>query len=147
MAFHQSLSEHTVELRYFEPLALDTRTAHERLARIAGTDYDREIALIALDGDRLVAVARLSKTRGVTVETRHTARFTLLVSDEYQYRGLGTALLRRLLDVARGENLREVFAEMLAENEPMRRVCEKVGFAVSAPHGTPPTVTATFALS
>jgi acetyltransferase len=54
-------------LRYFEPLALDTRTAHERLARIAGTDYDREITLIALDkSERIVAVARLSKTHGVT---------------------------------------------------------------------------------
>ncbi|MBC8141236.1 MAG: bifunctional acetate--CoA ligase family protein/GNAT family N-acetyltransferase [Armatimonadetes bacterium] len=147
VAFHQSLSENTVALRYFEPLALDARTAHERLARIAGTDYDREIALVALAGERIVAVARLSKTRGVTVEVRNAARFTLLVSDEYQYRGLGTALLRRLLDVARSENVSEVFADVLAENAAMRRVCEKIGFTLGEPHGTPSVVTATFALS
>ncbi|MBC7805499.1 MAG: bifunctional acetate--CoA ligase family protein/GNAT family N-acetyltransferase, partial [Akkermansiaceae bacterium] len=147
VAFHQTLSDHTVALRYFEPLALDTRTAHERLARIAGTDYDREITLIALDtAERIVAVARLSKAHGVTVSTDSEARFTLLVSDEYQYRGLGTALLKQLIQVAGAEGLARVVADILAENGAMRRVCEKLGFVVGEQHGVPPVVTATLAL-
>ncbi len=148
VAFHQTLSDHTVALRYFEPLALDTRTAHERLARIAGTDYDREITLIALDAaERIVAVARLSKSHGVTVSTDSEARFTLLVSDEYQYRGLGTALLKQLIAVARAEGLARVVADVLAENDAMRRVCEKLEFAVGEAHGTPPVVSVTLSLS
>src|SRR5207245_9070333 len=42
---HQALSERTVYLRYFQPLKLSQRTAHERLTRISFIDYDREMVL------------------------------------------------------------------------------------------------------
>jgi acetyltransferase len=45
--FHATLSEHTVYMRYFHPLALSQRVAHERLARICFIDYDREMVLVA----------------------------------------------------------------------------------------------------
>ena len=45
--FHEKLSERSVYLRYFQPLKLSTRTAHERLTRICFIDYDREMALVA----------------------------------------------------------------------------------------------------
>ena len=51
--FHETLSERSVYLRYFSPLKLQQRVAHERLTRICFNDYDREIALVAeyKDGD------------------------------------------------------------------------------------------------
>ena len=48
--FHESLSERTVYLRYFDPLKLSVRTSHERLARICFIDYAREIILVAEHG-------------------------------------------------------------------------------------------------
>ena len=36
-----------VYLRYFQPLKLSQRMAHERLTRICFIDYDREMALVA----------------------------------------------------------------------------------------------------
>ena len=45
--FHEKLSERSVYLRYFQPLKLRQRTAHERLTRICFIDYDREMALVA----------------------------------------------------------------------------------------------------
>ena len=45
--FHKKLSERSVYLRYFQPLKLTQRTAHERLTRICFIDYDREMALVA----------------------------------------------------------------------------------------------------
>ncbi len=45
--FHETLSERSVYMRYFQPLKLSTRTAHERLTRICFIDYDREMALVA----------------------------------------------------------------------------------------------------
>jgi acetyltransferase len=115
--------------RYYEPLALEQRIAHERLQRIAFADYDREIALIAVVRDRLVAVARLSRIRGgIAAHGADTdAHFTLLVSDEFQNQGIGTILLERLVETARAEGLRRVSAKVLAENVPMQRVCENVG--------------------
>jgi acetyltransferase len=140
VAFHQTLSERSVSLRYYEPLALEQRVAHERLQRIAFTDYDREIALVAMIQDRLVGVARLSRIRG-GIATRGgdtDARFTLLVSDEFQNQGIGTMLLERLVQTARSEGLSRIHAEVLAENLPMQRVCENVRFTVEpATVGTP----------
>ena len=47
VAFHGTLSERTVELRYFNAMKLSTRVAHGRLTRICFIDYDREMALVA----------------------------------------------------------------------------------------------------
>src|SRR5208337_4613946 len=47
ITFHEKLSERSVYLRYFQPLKLTQRTAHERLTRICFIDYNREMALVA----------------------------------------------------------------------------------------------------
>jgi acetyltransferase len=127
--FHQTLSEQSVYFRYFHLMKLSQRTAHERLTRLCFIDYDREMALVAdyknpdTGNHEMIAVGRLSKLHGV-----NEAEFSLLVSDRYQRQGLGTELLRRILDVARDEKLASVSAQILAENGAMQRVCEKVGF-------------------
>ena len=128
--FHTKLSERTVYLRYFQPLKLSQRTAHERLTRICFIDYDREMALVVErkkeDGNpEVVAVGRLSKQHG-----RNEAELAALVRDEFQGKGLGTELYRRLLKVAEDEKVGKVVSTMLGENREMRRVCEKLGFSV-----------------
>ncbi len=126
--FHQKLSERTVYLRYFQPLKLSQRTAHERLTRICFIDYDREMALVvertAKDGTRqIVAVGRLGKLHG-----REEAELAALVRDEFQGKGIGSELYRRLLDFARSEKLLRVHSNMLAENREMRAICTHLGF-------------------
>ncbi len=44
--FHSTLSDRSVHFRYFGAIALDQRTAHERLSRLCFIDYDRQIALL-----------------------------------------------------------------------------------------------------
>jgi acetyltransferase len=127
--FHESLSEQSVYLRYFHMIALSARVAHERLTRICFNDYDRELALVAerkdpATGEReILAVGRLTKTPG-----SDEAQFAVLVSDAFQGRGLGTELLRRLLEAGRAEGLRRITAEILLENFSMQKICKKLGF-------------------
>ena len=71
VAFHGTLSERTVELRYFNAMKkLSTRVAHGRLTRICFIDYDREMALVAerkspsTGEHEILGVGRLSKIRG-----------------------------------------------------------------------------------
>ncbi len=128
--FHTKLSERTVYLRYFQPLKLSQRTAHERLTRICFNDYDREMALVVErkksdGGSEVIAVGRLSKQHG-----RNEAELAALVRDEFQGKGLGTELYRRLLEVAQDERIAKVVSTMLGENREMRRVCEKLGFGI-----------------
>jgi acetyltransferase len=133
--FHQALSERTVYLRYFQPLKLSQRTAHERLTRICFTDYDREMPLVVErknpDGScEILAVGRLSKLHGL-----NEAELAALVSDGAQHLGLGSELYRRMLQVARDEKIAIVSSNMLAENHEMRAICTRLGFKLQSEVG------------
>ena len=129
VAFHHSLSEQSVYYRYFSLLKLPERIAHERLTRICFNDYDRELALVAEHHDpktaqtEILGVGRLSKAHGT-----NEAEFALLIRDQWQGRGLGTALLKRLVEIGRSEKLERITAHILPENHAMQRLSQKVGF-------------------
>lgn len=129
--FHQTLSEQSVYFRYFHLLKLSQRVAHERLIRICFIDDDREMALIAeyhnpqTKASEILALGRLSK-----LHSTNTAEFAILVSDRFQCQGLGTELLRQLLQVGRSEHLERISAEILHDNRAMQRVCKKLGFQI-----------------
>jgi acetyltransferase len=130
--FHKTLSEESVYLRYFHMVKLSQRIAHERLTRICFIDYDREMALVAehhnpeTQATEILAVGRLSKLHG-----NDGAEFAMLVSDRYQCNGLGTELLKRLIEVAKNEKISSISADILADNLGMQKVCERLGFKVS----------------
>jgi len=127
--FHETLSEQSVYYRYFYPMKLSQRVAHERLTRICFIDYDRELALVAerqhpqTGAREIIAVGRLNKLHG-----RNEAEFAILISDQFQRQGLGTELLGRLLEVGRQEKLGRIIGHILLDNRGMQRVCEKLGF-------------------
>jgi len=135
IAFHRALSETSVRQRYMAPLRLDQRTTHERLIRVCFSDYDRDIALVVENrpssgAPEIVAVGRLGRGRATD-----DAEFALLVRDDWQRRGLGTELLRRIVDIARAERIRRVTATMLPNNTAMMRIAEALGFTVHAAPG------------
>jgi acetyltransferase len=129
--FHETLSDLTVYMRYFSSLSLSSRVAHERLVRICFVDYDRVMALVVDHKDeatgehRILGVGRLIK-----LHTKNEAEIAILVSDQYQKRGLGIELLRRTVQIARDEKLSSVSAEMLRDNFTVQRIFKKVGFRV-----------------
>ena len=126
MKFHETLSERP---RYFQQMKVSLPVAHERLIGICFPDYDREIALVADDKDAktgatsIVAVARLRK-----IPWSGEAEITLVVSDEFHNRGLGTELIRQLLAIGRQEGVLQISAEFLIENATMQHLCQKLGF-------------------
>jgi acetyltransferase len=145
--FHRTLSERTVHLRYFSPLKLGTRTAHDRLSRIVFTDYDREMVMVVErlgvrpENREILGVGRLSKQRGPGPDAGAEAEFALLISDQWQNRGLGSQLLRHLLTVAKDERIARVTADILPENREMQHVARKAGFTLTRGM-TDPTVRA-----
>jgi acetyltransferase len=103
--------------------------AHERLTRVCFNDYDRELALVverrgaSNEQPQIIAIARLSKTPG-----RDEGEYAILVSDSWQRQGLGGKLLALIVDVAKREGLRRVFAEILPDNLEMIHISERLGF-------------------
>jgi acetyltransferase len=129
--FHHKLSDRSVYLRYFQPLKLTQRTAHERLTRICFIDYDREMALVTElkhpnASSEIIAVGRLSKLHGTS-----EAEVAVLVRDEFQHRGLGTELVSRLIKVAADERLTAISSTMLGINREMRAICNRLGFQLT----------------
>ena len=131
--FHETLSDRSVYLRYFCSLSLSRRVEHERLLRICFGGYDREMVLVAGRTDpstgecRIVAVGRMNK-----LHSGNEAEVAILVSDQYQQLGLGSELLRRVIQIARDEKLTRVSAEMLTDNIAMQIITKRLGFRVHA---------------
>jgi acetyltransferase len=130
--FHRTLSDSTVYARYSQYLSLDQRSAHERLSRVCFVDYDREIALVAERGQsgtaarQIVAVARL-----VRLVNPADAELALVVSDAFQHQGIGSRLMEQLIQVGRQEGIARLIAYLRTDNRGMKRVCERVGFALA----------------
>ena len=129
--FHETLSERSVYLRYFHLMNLEQRTTHERLTRICFIDYDREMALVAerrnpkTGESEILGVGRMMKVHGT-----RDAEVAVLISDQWQGRGLGKELLARLLIVGADENLSRLVADILPDNRGVMRICEKLGFSL-----------------
>lgn len=128
---HETLSDRSVYYRWLHMLGLSQRTAHERLIGVCFIDYDREMALV-VDYDNpqtqqheLLGVGRIIKAHGA-----NEAEFAILIADQYQQKGLGTELLRRLIQFSRDEHLQRLTGDILAENRGMQELCKRFGFSL-----------------
>lgn len=128
--FHKRISEESVYTRWMRNMNYDERTSHSRLIRVCHVDYDRDIALVALDEEKcagknckLVAVARLTKMHGVNL-----AEFSVLVEDQWQGEGIAGKLLLELIKLGEAQGLDGIEAIVLPTNRAMIHVAEKMGF-------------------
>jgi acetyltransferase len=80
------------------------------------------VLVVERDGE-ILAAGRLVKA-----EQANEAEFAVLISDAFHGHGLGTELVRRLIEIARVEKLDRVTADILPENDQMLRVCSLLGF-------------------
>jgi acetyltransferase len=145
--FHQSLSERSIQGRYFRKMEFNQRVRHERLRRICFIDYDRELALAverkdAATGEhKILGVGRLRMVRELG-----EADFAIIVTDPYQHQGIGAKLMGKLIEIARKEKCETIAANMLTESAEMRKICEKMGFAIQPHPGDANYVRATMSL-
>lgn len=128
---HNRTSPETQYLRFFGAKPRLTRAEAEYLA---GVDYDLRFAIVATadeDGEEhIVAVGRFDIVEPATAEA------AVVVRDDYQRQGLGTALLERMVEVARGRGVRTFAGEILAENERMIRLLRNNGLEVGKSEGS-----------
>jgi RimJ/RimL family protein N-acetyltransferase len=121
--FIEGLSPQSRRYRFLCSLVTPTDALLRQLTEL---DPQREAALVALVEDhgatREVGVARFSGVPGGKAEIAVT------VSDEWQNKGLGTALMRRLIDLARQRGIREFYSIDAWSNDHMRRLAEHLGF-------------------
>lgn len=88
-------------------------------------DHHRDEALVALDpvGGDGVGVARYTRDR----DDPASAEVDYVVTDDWQRRGVGTALLERLAARARAAGVKRLTAKLLVGNEAARHLLAHVG--------------------
>jgi acetyltransferase len=125
--FHKTLSGRSVHFRYFQGIALSQRTAHERLAGIC-TPSGSDLVIVAVaEGSAIAGVGRIAR------EDAGRAEFAIIISDAWQDHGLGSALMRHLIALARREGVLCLHGSVLAENAPMLDLCQRLGFELALP--------------
>jgi acetyltransferase len=93
-------------------------------------DYAREMALVAEHRDQAGRASILAVGRLIKIHGTNDGEFALVVIDARQGQGLGTELLRRLVQFGRDEGLSRIIAMIAVENREMQKVARKVGFTV-----------------
>ena len=119
-------SELTIRMRYFSLLK---RLTHDSLIRLCHLDYDREMALVAVqreaDGPHFLGVSRYYLD-----PERQSAEYAVVVGDPWHGKGLGRHLMQRLIDVARQRGIRRLVGPVLRENTGMLTLVRDLGFSV-----------------
>jgi acetyltransferase len=128
---HRSMSERSVYFRYFTMMGLEQRISHDRLVRTCFIDYDREMALVAIHRDPATGKEVMTATGRLTkLHDSPDAHFAVAVADAYHRQGLGSRLLRAILEIARDDGVRRVIGHILPENRGMQDMCKRIGFKV-----------------
>jgi ribosomal protein S18 acetylase RimI-like enzyme len=120
-----AMSERTVYFRFFSPLKrMPDALAH----RLAVVDYNDRFALVATTDkpgarERILGVARYDRVVGTAV-----AEIAVAVVDEFQRRGLGSALMAILGKVAADHGIKTFTLIVLPENQQMLGLLRKMGW-------------------
>ena len=88
-------------------------------------DYSRVIPLVAVVNDEIVGDATLHLGRG---PYRHKAEVRIFLSKSYRQRGLGTAMLKALVDIAKRLELHLLTVEVIANSTSVIRAFRGLGF-------------------
>ena len=135
----QDLMQHlSPESRYFRFVSSITQLPPTMLARFTLIDYDREMALVAVfkertagaDGEITETERIVGVSRYITNPDQSSCEFALVVSDDFNGKGLGSRLMLSIMDVARERGLAEMDGLVLANNPGMLKLMRSLGFSV-----------------
>jgi acetyltransferase len=128
VAFFNQLSDHT---RYQRFMMAVHELSPEMVKHFTDVDYEREMAFVATraapteerpDAEEFLAVARY-------VGKDKTCEFAVTVQDDWQRRGLGVLLMKRLMRYARSRGYKVMQGSTFSTNTAMIDLAQKLGFS------------------
>lgn len=126
--FVRGLSERSKYYRFFSAVR---ELPPQQLARRTQVDYDREMVLVAVSAgtggqEKIVAEANYGVLAG-----ERTGEFGVVVADRLAGQGMGSRMMRCLMDAARARGLTRLVGEVLSDNEAMQAMMSSLGFNVA----------------
>ena len=121
-----SLSQSSVRTRY---MAQTFGFPHKDVQQLTNIDYSQDISIVATvpsaAGEQIVAIAQYYLDPRTMA-----AEVAFLVQDEWQRKGIGTAMLAYITKIARQRGVKRFYAKVLPVNKPMLAVFHNSGFEV-----------------
>ncbi|MBN1164423.1 MAG: GNAT family N-acetyltransferase [Candidatus Krumholzibacteriota bacterium] len=124
--FFYSLSDESVYYRFFNRIKA---MPHEKIQPMVNIDFREEMAIVGLlgepGGEEMVAIGRFK----IDPAENH-AEVAFLVRDDWQGKGIGSYLMKKLADIAIERRLDGFVADVLVENRKMMEVFHGCGYPV-----------------
>lgn len=121
------LTPEEIRFRFLHPIRELTPEHARSLARI---DRDREFALVVVEAVEPETARIGGVGRAVIEPGGDEAEFALIVGREIGGFGLGTYLLRRLMEWCRKKGVKVLYGNVMIENRRMLRLGRRLGFRV-----------------
>lgn len=124
-----SLDADDARMRFFGVMRSLPRS---QLARFTQIDYDREMALVAIEHDADGNECCLGEVRVVADPDNLVADFAIVVRSGLKGKGLGRLLMQTIIDYARSRGVAELHGETFAGNLRMQRLAQELGFRLDS---------------
>jgi GNAT superfamily N-acetyltransferase len=123
-AFIESLSPESRRLRFLGSIS---EPGDDLIRRLTDIDYQHDVAFVALI-DRNGEPREIGVSRFSTSADGQSCECAVTVADEWQKKGLGSLLMRHLIEVARSRGVRSMTSLDAADNPAMRDLAQYLGF-------------------
>lgn len=131
--FVRNLSE---ESRYYRFMDTLRELSPQMLSHFTHVDYDRHMAFIAVTGEG-TRETEIAVARYIVTDDGTGCEFAIVVADAWQRKGVGTLLMRTLIETASARGLRKMFGEVLTGNRKMLELMQRLGFQLTRDPGDP----------
>jgi GNAT superfamily N-acetyltransferase len=129
--------DRAAEARFIEGLSMQAKRyrflgqvaspSESLVAHLTGVDFVHDVAFVAVvhedAHERIVGVARYSVDPDGT-----RCECAVTVAEDWQDKGLGTILMRHLIDLARARGIRTMYSIDAVDNTEMRELARHLGF-------------------
>ncbi len=122
----ESLRPEDVRFRFFHFVR---ELPHSEFARATQLDYDRELAILAFE-DAARDGEELGVVRAVQSPLPGEAEFAVVVASSMQGRGLGRALVEKIVRSLAARGVHRIHGRVLADNAAMLGLARDLGFVV-----------------
>ncbi|MDK9704988.1 MAG: bifunctional acetate--CoA ligase family protein/GNAT family N-acetyltransferase [Sulfuritalea sp.] len=123
--FLSHMSEQDLVYRFFHYVKHIPRRDMARLTQI---DYDREMAFIASAAGEDGEAETLGVVRIVAAPDNATAEFAIVIRSDMKGQGLGSRLMRKMIEYSRERGIRIFSGDVMYDNQPMLDLLKGLGF-------------------
>lgn len=120
----QLVQQSNPEDKFFRFFGTVREFSHSQLARFTQIDYDREMAFVAIgEGEEI-----LGEVRTVTDPDNERSEFAILIGSGMQKKGLGYALMKKMIAYCRARGTKELGGDVLMSNARMLALAKSLEF-------------------